>query len=277
MAAYARPNNVASKCPTHYDSAPPPVAVKKGKSDWLSDSAVRYALHLKKVGLTGLIASVQGEPDIHSALGALPHEAAPLLDQMCKKGTPVKIDGPPLTPEQLAAAIAYESHNSCNRDPSFLRIEMMDFVEKGFWIVLPLEDAVGLNGLRLSPASLVPQRNRWDRIVIDYTWSGVNEATRHLSPDSMQFGHGLQRILQRIYDADPRHGPIYMMKVDIANGFYRVGLAPEDVPSLGVCFPPGPDGKTLVAFPLVLPMGCVESPSQFCAVTETVADLANTA
>ena len=67
------------------------------------------------------------------------------------------------------------------------------------------------------------------------------------------------------------------MKVDIADGFYRVGLAPEDVPSLGVCLPQGPDGKNLVTSPLVLPMGWVESPPQFCAVTETVADLANTA
>ena len=109
--------------------------------------------------------------------------------------------------------------------------------------MLPLEDAVGLNFLRLSPAGLIPQRDRQYRIVIDYTWSGVNEATRRLSPDSMQFGHALQRILQCMYDAEPRHGPIYMMKVDIADGFYCVGLAPEDVTSLGVFLPPGPDGK----------------------------------
>ena len=83
------------------------MAVKKGKADCLSDSAVRSALRLKKVGLTGLIASVRGEPDIHSAVGVLPHEAAPLLDQMRKKGTPVKIDRGSLTPEQLAGAIAY--------------------------------------------------------------------------------------------------------------------------------------------------------------------------
>ena len=68
-----------------------------------------------------------------------------------------------------------------------------------------------------------------------------------------------------------------MMKVDIADGFYCVGLAPEDVPSLGVYLPPGPDGKNMVASPLVLLMGWVESPPQFCAVTETMADLANTA
>ena len=106
------------------------------------------------MGLPGLIVSVRGEPDIHSAVAALPHEAAPLLDQIRQKGTPVKIDEPPLTLEQLATAISYGSHNSCNRDPSFLRTEMRDFVEKGFWIVLPLEDAVGLNVLRLSRRSL---------------------------------------------------------------------------------------------------------------------------
>ena len=120
---------------------------------------------------------------------------------------------------------------------------MRDFVEKGFLIVLLLEDAVGLNVLRLSPAGLIPQRYRRDRIFIEYTCSGVNEATRRLAPDSMQFGHALQRILQRMYDADPRHGPMYMKKVDVADGFYRVCLAPEDVPSLEVCLPPGPDGK----------------------------------
>ena len=220
MAAYGRPNNVASQCTTHLDSAPPPVAVEKGTADWLSESAVRSALRLKKVGLPGLIASVRGETYTHYAAGALPHKAAPLLDHMRQKVTPVKIDRPPLTPEQLSAAIAYGSHNSCNRDPSFLRTETRDFVEKGFWIVLPLEDAVGLNGLRLSPAGLIPQRERRDRLVIDYTWSGINKATRRLSPDSMQFVHALQLILQRMYDADPRHGPIYMMKVDIADGFY---------------------------------------------------------
>ena len=75
----------------------------------------------------------------------------------------------------------------------------------------------------------------------------------------------MQRILQGMYDVDPRHGPIYMMKVDIADGFYFMGMALEDVPSLKVCLTLVPYGKTLVAFPLVLLMGWVESPPQFCA------------
>ena len=91
MAAYGQPRDGDTRCPTHLDLEPPPVAVGKGTTDWLYQSAVRSALRLKKVGLPGLISSVQGEPDIHSAVGTLPHEAAPLLDQMRLKGTPVKI------------------------------------------------------------------------------------------------------------------------------------------------------------------------------------------
>ena len=61
--------------------------------------------------------------------------------------------------------------------------------------MLPLEDAVGLDGLRLSPAGLIPQRDLRDRIVNEYTWGGVNDSTRRLAPDSMHFGHALQQIL----------------------------------------------------------------------------------
>ena len=53
MAAYGRPNTGAARCPTHLDLAPPPVAVGKGTTDWLSQSAVRSAPRLKKLGLPG--------------------------------------------------------------------------------------------------------------------------------------------------------------------------------------------------------------------------------
>ena len=78
-AAYGQPNTGASRCPTHLYSAPPPVAVGK-TTDGLSQLAVRSALRLKMMGLPGLIVSVRGEPDIYSAVVALPHKAAPLLD-----------------------------------------------------------------------------------------------------------------------------------------------------------------------------------------------------
>ena len=119
IAAYGRPRDGATRCPTHLDFAPPPVAVGKGTTNWLSQSAVRSALRLKKVGLPNLIASVREEPDIHSAVGTLPHEEAPLLDQMRLNGTPVKIYGPPLSPKQLAAAMRMGRTTLITETPHF--------------------------------------------------------------------------------------------------------------------------------------------------------------
>ena len=46
-------------------------------------------------------------------------------------------------------------------------------------------------------------------------------------------------------------------------------------PKLGVVFPDREGEDLVVAFPLVLPMGWVNSPPAFCAVTDTSADIAN--
>jgi hypothetical protein len=90
----------------------------------------------------------------------------------------------------------------------------------------------------------------------------------------MQFGRALHRVLQQVSDADPRLGPVHLSKIDIADGFYRIGINTNDIPKLGIMLP-GSYGEKLVGFPLVLPMGWMQSPPIFTAATETVADLAN--
>ena len=91
----------------------------------------------------------------------------------------------------------------------------------------------------------------------------------------MQFGKALNRILQRIQAANPRYGPVYMSKIDVADAFYRINLNPADSIQMGVLFPTKKGERKLIGFPLVLPMGWVESPPVFCAGTKTIADLAN--
>jgi hypothetical protein len=91
----------------------------------------------------------------------------------------------------------------------------------------------------------------------------------------MQFGHALDRILREILLADPIHGPVQLIKIDISDGFYRIALNIDDIPKLGVVFPTFPGEEQLVAFPLVLPMGWTNSPPIFSMATETIADLAN--
>ena len=91
----------------------------------------------------------------------------------------------------------------------------------------------------------------------------------------MQFGHVLDRILCEILFTDPKLGPVYLMKLDIADGFYQINLSINDIPKLGVVFPSHQGEEPLVALPLVLLMGWKNSPPVFCAATETSADLAN--
>ena len=112
--------------------------------------------------------------------------------------------------------------------------------------------------------------------IVDYTFSDVNSETVPLAPrEAMQFGRALQRIIQTIVQANPRCGPVHMSKIDIADAFYRVWVQTADVPKLGVALPVAPGNPPLVAFPLGLPMGWVESPPYFTALTETICDLAN--
>jgi hypothetical protein len=159
----------------------------------------------------------------------------------------------------------------------FLEEEFVDMINKGQWVVLPFHSTKHLPGLRLSPPGVIPQRGRRPRWICDYTFHGVNQDTLPLAPmESMQFGHALDRYLREILLSDPKLGPIYMLKLDISDGFYRIAIAPNDIPKLGVVFPTEDGKDKLIAFPLVLPMGWKNSPPIFSAATETAADLANT-
>ena len=51
----------------------------------------------------------------------------------------------------------------------------------------------------------------------------------------------------------------------------------QDIPKLGVVLPMSRGEPPVIAFPLTLPMGWVESPPYFTVLTETACDLANSA
>jgi hypothetical protein len=204
------------------------------------------------------------------------HPAKRLLNQYKIHGVPVKVSTQPWTPQQLDQAIARGPHQSCKEHLAFLSDEFVDMIEKGQWTILPYSAIRDFLHLRLSPPGVVPQRDRRPRWIVDYSFYRVNQDTLPLiAEDSMQFGQALQRILRHILLADPQHGPVYLIKIDIADGFYRIDVNPDDIPKLGVVFPAPPGVEPLVALPLVLPMGWKNSPPAFCTATETIADLAN--
>lgn len=204
------------------------------------------------------------------------HPARRLLSHYKHHGAPVKFSTPPWTCHHILRALHRGPHKSCHDYVSFLHEEFIDMINKGQWIVLPYEAVKHLPGLRVSPPGIVPQRDRRPRWICDYSWWGINADTLPLAAlDAMQFGHALDRILREILLADPTLGPVHLIKLDISDGFYRIGLSIPDIPKLGVVFPTPPGAKPLIAFPLVLPMGWTNSPPVFSTATETIADLAN--
>ena len=71
----------------------------------------------------------------------------------------------------------------------------------------------------------------------------------------MQYGRALDRLIREIVYADPALGYVYLLKADVSDGFYRIGLRPTDAPKLGLIFPSGKEEEQMVAIPLTLPMG----------------------
>jgi hypothetical protein len=149
-------------------------------------------------------------------------------------------------------------------------------INKGQWVILPAKAVLHLPGLQLSPPRVVPQCGRRPCWICDYSWWGVNKDTLPLTAmEAMQFGPSLKHIFQEILFTNPAHGPVQMIKLDISDGFYRIGLNIDDIPKLRVVVPMLPDDKPLIAFPLVLSMRWTNSPPIFSTATETIAAIAN--
>lgn len=82
---------------------------------------------------------------------------------------------------------------------------------------------------------VIPQRDRRSRVIVDYTFSQLNNETTRTAPqEAMQFGHTFDLLLHKIHHANRKFGPVYPIKVDLADGFYRVPVATSDLPALAV-------------------------------------------
>ena len=222
------------------------------------------------------VQDIRGDPQLSPDLEDLPHPAAPLLVEMRDDGVAVNLKGPDWTTGELQERLERGPHKSATEYAEFVRDEMADFVKKGYWVVLPFDKVKDLPNLRLSPLGAVPQRDRRPRLIVDLTYYGVNAETVSYTPkESMQFGHALERICWMVRHANPKYGKVFLSKFDLADGFYRMNLKAAQAPGLACVLPKYENEPQLVAIPLVGPMGWSESPPSFCAITETIADVAN--
>ena len=141
------------------------------------------------------------------------HTVLVLLTSYAKNGVPVVTSTAPWSKKLLAQRVKRGSHQSCEEHKSFLREEMLDFVEKGFFTLLPWRLVKNLPGLRVSPLGIIPQRERRPRLTVDHSFCGINAEMTKLAPnEAMQFGHTLEWTLQKIGHADPHHRPSVYQK-----------------------------------------------------------------
>ena len=253
------------------------VRVIRVRGDKLGTYVRGHAARYKQLNWRDFIREARGAGDLKITEEARSsHPAGDLLMKFEKNGVPTALSSAPLSAEERARRMSRGPHKSCMDHLDFLREELLDYVEKGFWILLPYSLLKDLQDLRLSPMGVVPQRGRRPRIIVDYSYYGVNKDTLRLTPpEAMQFGRALERILHRIRNSNPNFGPVHLGKVDLSDGFYRLYLSDSSILKLAVAFPQYPGEEQLVALPLSIPMGWVESPPAFCIATETVADLNN--
>ena len=246
--------------------------------DRLGKLVIRDLCLLQNSSLPSLFLHRRGDSNITdlASLTTLRHPAHHLVRHIGARGFPVTLHTAPWSIPQRDSAVARGPHKSSHDFVSFLREELADMVERATWMVLPYHRLRELHDLRISPMGVVPQHERRPRPIVDYTFSGVNRDTLPLSPrEAMQFGRALERIISQVVHSNPHFGPVHFIKLDIADGFYRVWLRLEDIPKLAVSIPSLPGEPPLLALPLALPMGWTQSPPAFCAVTETIADVAN--
>ena len=168
---------------------------------------------------------VRNRPCLHHHVQNLLHPAAKYLGRLHTIGAPIQCLTPDWSLNRCNDTARRGSHQSASQYLAFSEAEMADMIRKGYWVALPYSVVKDLPNLRLSPMGVVPQCERRPRTIVDYTFSCVNqEAARGAPLEAMQFGKTLERILQRILAANPRHGPTYMLKIDLSDGFYRIRL-----------------------------------------------------
>ena len=151
-------------------------------------------------------------------------------------------------------------------------------VEKGQWKVILYYVDKRLPELTLSPPGVKVEKVRRPRWLVNYSYYKTNSKTLTLAClSARQYGRELDRLIHEIVFVDPSLVIVYLLKTDVSDGFYHIGLLLEDAPKLGLIFPSGTDADPMVATPLTLPMGWKNSPPLFCTDTETVVDLTNEA
>jgi hypothetical protein len=192
----------------------------------------------------------------------------------------------------VETAVERGPHPTANTEQSWqLFADDIVYQQKaGFSKVMLWEDLKKLRpkNLKISPVAVIPQIDRRGRIILDLSFpvwkiidgiatmiqQSVNDSTVVQSPDTpvKEIGKVLPRLLEYFRDV-PEGVWILLSKLDISDGFWRLIVRGNDCYNFAYVLPQPPGEPTRIVVPSAVQMGWVESPGNFCAVTETARDL----
>ena len=174
------------------------------------------------------------------------------------------------------------NHKSARDRPDVLRQQIIDDVTHGFALPLPTTCIPMIPHAEVAPMGLVAQNTinargeivPKDRLTHDQSFEvgqapSVNNRVRMEEHQDVLFGHALRRLIHFIVETRRRHPttPILLQKVDFKAAYRRAHLAPDlavkCITTLG--------GLALMM--LRLTFGGRPCPSEWCNISETVADL----
>ena len=120
---------------------------------------------------------------------------------------------------------------------------------RGFSIILPAGIALDTFGhcIRISWLASVDQANRKPQLICNSTAApngitpSINASTdKKNAPRAIQFGACLPQFLQKIWEADPAEGSVWLSKWDISDAFHRCPLQAAHIGAFTYVVPPPP-------------------------------------
>ena len=98
--------------------------------------------------------------------------------------------------------------------------------------------ATELPGLRLSPPVVQEDRDRKPWWLGYFSYSNLKPKKLPIAALSvMQYGQALDRLIMEVVISNPALGPIHVLKVDVSDRFYHIGLRPTYATKLGLVSP----------------------------------------
>ena len=160
-----------------------------------------------------------------------------LLRKYRHRGYPIVFLVQRWTKGQQRAALDRGLHKSTVENVPFFREEFDLMSSKGQWVVLPYLVANELLGLRLILPGVKEERYLRPQWIGDYSYTNLNyENLPIYAMSSMQYGRYLERLIREVVISDPALVPMHILKADVSDSFYRIGLRTTDAHNLGIVF-----------------------------------------